>query len=75
MVVLNSRDRHKKHGIPLLCASITRLTIYPIRKISLCTVVLNSRDRNKKTWHPTFAHLHNTPHNILYLKKLTKMHR
>ena len=27
-VVLNSRDRHEKHGVPLLRASITRLTIY-----------------------------------------------
>ena len=27
-VVLNSRDRHKKHGVPLLRASITCLTIY-----------------------------------------------
>ena len=27
-VVLNSRDRHEKHGVPLLHASITHLTIY-----------------------------------------------
>ena len=27
MVVLHSRDRHKKHGIPLLHVSITWLTI------------------------------------------------
>ena len=26
--LLNSRDRHEKHGVPLLCASITCLTIY-----------------------------------------------
>ena len=43
--------------------------------ISLSTIVLNSRDRHEKTWRLTFAHLHNTPHNILYLKKPTKMHR
>ena len=29
----------------------------------------------QKTWRPTFTQLHNTPHNILYPKKPTKMHR
>ena len=28
----DSRDRHKKHGVPLLSASITRITIYFTRK-------------------------------------------
>ena len=31
-VVLNGRDRHEKHGVPLLCASITFLTIYFTQK-------------------------------------------
>ena len=35
MVVLNSRDRHKKHGVPLLRASIIRLTIYFTQKNQL----------------------------------------
>ena len=30
-IVLNSRDQHKIHGVPLLCASTTHLTIYSIR--------------------------------------------
>ena len=42
--------------------------------ISLSAVVLNSRDQHEKAWHPTFAHLHNMPHNILYTTKPTKMH-
>ena len=31
-VVLNSMDRHEKHGVPLLCTSITRLTMYFTQK-------------------------------------------
>ena len=49
--------------------------IYNIIYVSLSMVVLNSRDQHKKTWRPTFAHLHNMPHNIVYPKKPTKMHR
>ena len=41
---------------------------------SLSTVVFNSKDQHEKTWCPTFANLHNMPHNVLYLKKPTKMH-
>ena len=40
--------------------------------LSLSTVVLNSRDRHEKTWRPTFTHLHNMPHNILYPKSRLK---
>ena len=32
-VVFNSKDRHEKHGVLLLCASITRLTIYLPKKL------------------------------------------
>ena len=42
--------------------------------LSLSTVVLNSRDRHEKTWRPTFLRLHNMPHNMLYLKKMTEIH-
>ena len=31
-VVLNSRDQHEKHSVPLLCALITHLTIYRIEQ-------------------------------------------
>ena len=41
--------------------------------ISLSTVVPDNRDRHEKTWRPTFTCLHNTPYNILYLKKPTSM--
>ena len=41
---------------------------------SLSTVILNSRDRHEKTWRPTFSRLHNTPYNMLYLKKTTEIH-
>ena len=41
--------------------------------LSLSTVVLNSRDRHEKTWRPTFTHLHNSPHNILFTKKPTEI--
>ena len=47
--------------------------LYPCYNLSLSTVVLNSRDGHERTWRPTFAHLHNTPHNMLP-KKMTKMH-
>ena len=78
-VVLNSRDQHEEHGIPLLCSFITRLTIslstvsLSLSAVSLSMVVFNSTDRDEKTWHPTFSCLHNMLHNILYLKKPTKM--
>ena len=42
--------------------------------ISLSTIVLNSRDRPEKNSIP-LSHLHNMPHNTLYLKKLTRIHR
>ena len=55
-------------GMVVSISSILGLLI-----LSLSTVVLNSRDRHKKTWHPTFMRLHNTPHNILFTKKPTKI--
>ena len=42
--------------------------IFTIYSSSLSTVVLNSRDLHEKTWRPTFTHLDNMTHNILYLK-------
>ena len=46
---------------------------FSVLYISLSIIVLNSKDRQEETWHPTFLHLHNTPHNIQETECIGKM--
>ena len=40
IAILNSRDQHKKHGIPLFCASTTHLTNHNTTLLEKWTEIL-----------------------------------
>ena len=52
--------------------SISYTCIYIYIYIYIYIIKYGSRNQHKKTWHPTFLHLHNTPHNILQPKNQLK---